>query len=318
MLPLREIIAWRAHAAWRTDAQVEQDLLITRAMVAIFSDPFLGRQVAMRGGTILHKVHLAPAARYSEDIDLVAVGDRPAAHLRKALLRVLRPLLGEPPVNVVESVRLAVRNIARPSQIIRLGFEFRPTSPPPPAAKLKIEVNVTEREPVFDLVRIPYGPPLAECAAPVSLVSYDLDEMLGTKMRALLQREHGRDLFDLAHAWHHCAGPASPVECAAAGSEVPRAVIDPSRVARAFTEYMRREGTIATCGGYSDDLARKLTLARFRADLSDVLATDVAYDVDAAAVVLREVFLPHLPGGALAAGGAPSARAIVVGRVMSR
>jgi len=27
----------------------------------------------MRGGTVLHKAHLAPAARYSEDIDLVLV-----------------------------------------------------------------------------------------------------------------------------------------------------------------------------------------------------------------------------------------------------
>ena len=49
------------------------------AMRAIFEDRFLSGQVAMRGGTVLHKVHLAPAARYSEDIDLVAVGDRPSA-----------------------------------------------------------------------------------------------------------------------------------------------------------------------------------------------------------------------------------------------
>jgi hypothetical protein len=33
----------------------------------------------------------------------------------------------------------------------------------------------------------------------------------------------------------------------------------------------------------------------------DVLATDVTYDVHAAAAVVRDVFLPHLPGGALAA-----------------
>lgn len=40
----------------------------------------------MRGGTVLHKVHLAPAARYSQDIDLVAVGERPEEHIRKALM----------------------------------------------------------------------------------------------------------------------------------------------------------------------------------------------------------------------------------------
>jgi predicted nucleotidyltransferase component of viral defense system len=30
--------------------------------------------------------------------------------------------------------------------------------------------------------------------------SYDINEMLGTKTRALMQREQGRDLFDLVHA----------------------------------------------------------------------------------------------------------------------
>jgi hypothetical protein len=49
----------------------------------------------MRGGTVLHKLHLAPPSRYSEDIDLVVVGDRPEGHIRKALMRVLRPVLGK-------------------------------------------------------------------------------------------------------------------------------------------------------------------------------------------------------------------------------
>jgi len=80
VLSEREIADWAPHARWATTAQVEQDLLITRAVGTIISDTFLREQVAMRGGTVLHKVHLAPAARYSEDIDLVAVGDRPGGH----------------------------------------------------------------------------------------------------------------------------------------------------------------------------------------------------------------------------------------------
>jgi predicted nucleotidyltransferase component of viral defense system len=35
-------------------------------MKSIFQDKFLGSQVAMRGGTLLHKVCMPPAARYSE------------------------------------------------------------------------------------------------------------------------------------------------------------------------------------------------------------------------------------------------------------
>lgn len=70
---------------WPVLYQVEQDLLLCRAMIAIFNDKFLASQVAMRGGTVLHKVHLAPASRYSEDIDLVIVGDRPEQHIQMAL-----------------------------------------------------------------------------------------------------------------------------------------------------------------------------------------------------------------------------------------
>lgn len=53
-------------------------------MAALFEDPFLSAQIAMRGGTLLHKAHLAPASRYSEDIDLVVVGTRPEEHMLAA------------------------------------------------------------------------------------------------------------------------------------------------------------------------------------------------------------------------------------------
>ena len=74
----QDILAHQAIVPWGAQHQVEQDLLLCRAMVALFNDKFLNSQVAMRGGTLLHKVHLAPPARYSEDIDLVVVGTRPA------------------------------------------------------------------------------------------------------------------------------------------------------------------------------------------------------------------------------------------------
>ena len=70
MTPLtrQDILAHQEQVPWPVLHQVEQDLLLCRAMVSIFEDRFLSEQVAMRGGTVLHKVHLAPASRYSEDI----------------------------------------------------------------------------------------------------------------------------------------------------------------------------------------------------------------------------------------------------------
>ena len=73
MIRQSDLTAWQIHAPWPKRSQVEQDLRLARGVAAIFADPVLSEHLAMRGGTVLHKAHLAPAARYSEDIDLVLV-----------------------------------------------------------------------------------------------------------------------------------------------------------------------------------------------------------------------------------------------------
>ena len=78
----QDILAHQTVVPWSTQHQVEQDLLLCRTMVALFDDAFLSSQIAMRGGTLLHKVHLAPPSRYSEDIDLVVEPSRVASALR--------------------------------------------------------------------------------------------------------------------------------------------------------------------------------------------------------------------------------------------
>lgn len=71
MIPEIYIQDWRSTAPWAQDVQVEQDLLICRALVEIYKDDYLRENLAFRGGTALHKLFLSPQPRYSEDIDLV-------------------------------------------------------------------------------------------------------------------------------------------------------------------------------------------------------------------------------------------------------
>lgn len=71
MIDRASIMAWNEFVPWTDFAMVEQDLIISRALVDIFSDDFLREQLAFRGGTALHKLYLSPQIRYSEDIDLV-------------------------------------------------------------------------------------------------------------------------------------------------------------------------------------------------------------------------------------------------------
>ena len=77
MINRTAITQWNKIVPWNDNAQVEQDLIISRALVAIFSDEFLASQLAFRGGTALHKLYLTPQPRYSEDIDLVQITPGP-------------------------------------------------------------------------------------------------------------------------------------------------------------------------------------------------------------------------------------------------
>ena len=91
MIPQSYIAEWSEKAPWGLNQQVEQDLIICRALVAIYSDDFLAEHLASRGGTALGKLYLQPQPRYSEDIDLVQVSAEPIKetidHLRDVLAR---------------------------------------------------------------------------------------------------------------------------------------------------------------------------------------------------------------------------------------
>ena len=66
MIPRDYITEWRTQAPWVQDSQVEQDLVIGRALVEMFSHPVLAEGLAFRGGTALYRLYLKPpAARIS-------------------------------------------------------------------------------------------------------------------------------------------------------------------------------------------------------------------------------------------------------------
>ncbi len=73
MISQAHITAWRETAPWGDDAQVEQDLVLSRAVVEVFAEPGLVDALALRGGTALNKLLIQPPSRYSQDIDLVQV-----------------------------------------------------------------------------------------------------------------------------------------------------------------------------------------------------------------------------------------------------
>jgi predicted nucleotidyltransferase component of viral defense system len=73
VLSIGEVTAWGVTHPWASADQIEQDLLLSRAICDIATHPYLGKELVFRGGTALHKLHLLKPLRYSEDLDYVRV-----------------------------------------------------------------------------------------------------------------------------------------------------------------------------------------------------------------------------------------------------
>jgi predicted nucleotidyltransferase component of viral defense system len=264
MIPRDYVTEWRAHAPWVQDLQVEQDLVICRALIAIFSDPLLQDALALRGGTALYKLHLKSAARYSEDIDLVQVKAEAAGPMMQALRAILDPWLGVPRWKQTED---------------RVSFVYRFDSEdtPPIRLRLKVEINSREHFAVHGFTSVPFTASSRWFEGSCQITSYELEELLGTKLRALYQRKKGRDLFDLSTAL-----------------KVP--AVDPARIIAAFSAYMDRSGHHVTRELFEQNLAWKLHDPQFTADIGPLLAPGYGWDIADAAQAVASRLLAMLPG----------------------
>ena len=174
---------WRDFAPWTDVSQIEQDLIISRALIAIFGDEFLSSQLAFRGGTALHKLHMQPQTRYSEDIDLVQINAGPI----KPIMFRLGEVLGFLPDRVTKQKRY------NNTMLCRILSEGNPPVP----LRLKIEINCYEHFTEMGLVKIPFSMDNQWFSGNCDITTYHFAELLGTKLRALYQRKKGRDLLDL-------------------------------------------------------------------------------------------------------------------------
>jgi predicted nucleotidyltransferase component of viral defense system len=243
---------------------VEQDLVLSRALVEIFSDPNLAEGLAIRGGTALHKLVLLPASRYSEDIDLVQIRAGPIGGFLDAIRARLNPWLGNPTRDQAESS-------------VTVLYRFHSEIPPVRRLRVKVEIHTREHFSVFGNVARPLAVASPWFTGRADIRTYELDELLATKLRALFQRRRGRDLFDLWDATQ-------------------RAEVDPIRVVTAFQRYLDAEGQHVTRAQFERNLAAKAQDQAFLGEVRPMLAPGVNYDPFAALDLIRRAFVSRLPG----------------------
>lgn len=244
MIPQSYITAWRKQVSWKENYQVEQDLIIQRALIDLFKDDFIRERLAFRGGTALHKLFLAPAARYSEDIDLVQVKAEPVG----AIINRVREQLSY----------LGIPRIKQKQHNNSIVFSIQSEDEVP--IKLKIEINTREHFSVYGLKDIPVRLD-SEWESGEALVStYELDELLATKLRALYQRKKGRDLFDLWYALNNSA-------------------VNVKRIINAFRHYMAAEGNEVTQKQFIENMEKKIVDPDFQGDMNGLLRSGIEYEI---------------------------------------
>lgn len=264
MIPRANITAWREQAPWPSNEQVEQDLVLSRALVAMFNNDGVASRVIFRGGTALHKVFFSTSGRYSEDIDLVQRDAEPIGDLVGAIRQSLDSWLGNPKWK---------QGQGRFTLYYRFDTSFTPVS----TRRLKIEINTREHFSVMGTTTRLFALDNPWFSGTAKLAIYHLDELLGTKLRALYQRKKGRDLYDLWLALE-TSKPSS------------------DRIVECFKRYMANDNITVSRAEFEANLYAKLASTTFLEDIRVLIPADTAYDPVQAARIVKNELISKLPG----------------------
>ena len=243
MIPRAYVQAWSAKAPWPDLRQVEQDLIISRALCDLFNASALEGKIAFRGGTAIHKLLFEQPLRYSEDIDLVQTR-------------------AEPIGSTVDAIRDALSwlgkcNRTQAGHSMHLVFKFAPESDAQSVLKLKVEINTREHASLHGVESYPFAVENDWYQARTEVTSFAPEELFGTKLRALLQRRKSRDLFDLHYGLEQLA-------------------INDVKLVACFHHYLKLEGQDITRAMAEQRMLQKLTSSLIE-DIAPLLPTGVRY-----------------------------------------
>lgn len=256
---------WRdSHAPWPVDAYVEQDLVISRALVNLYSHPLLQKELAFRGGTALQKCFYKSPTRYSEDIDCVQINATPIGPILDALRESLESWLGRP-------------KLKQGQGLVTLYYKFESLGPPTSFMRLKVEINTREHTNYFNHIHKSFAVTSRWFSGQCEILTFELDELLGSKLRALYQRKKGRDLFDIARALESLP-------------------INIERMVYCFQKYVELMGLKISRAEFESNLLNKRNSSQFREDMQTLLPVDIKLNFDDDFNLVMQQVIAKLPG----------------------
>jgi predicted nucleotidyltransferase component of viral defense system len=154
--------------------------------------------------------------------------------------------------------RTVKQHIHNNTVIYRFDSEMQPVV----NMRLKIEINTREHLNIFGLKEIPYTVKNSWFSDQCLITGYEIEELLGTKLKALYQRKKGRDLFDLYWALTHLD-------------------IDVDKVIHCYKIHMKHAvDKPPTQKQFLANMNEKITDKDFREDIYLLLRKNIEYDID--------------------------------------
>lgn len=266
MIAKKYIQAWKKSAPWPQSSQVEQDLIIGRALCELYNEPKIKDTLAFRGGTALQKIFFKEPTRYSEDIDLVQIPKEAFGPTINLIRGKIEPWLGNARVT---------------SGKARLTMKFKYVSELEPVEemKLKVETNTGEHFSVLGYTTVPFEIKSDWYSGKCEITTFHLEEIMGTKLRALYQRKKGRDLYDFAKVFEKFKK------------------LDDEKVVRCFLKYMEHGQVSVSRAEFEKAIHEKRKDSAYREDIKPLLAEENnEFDPDAAFDELLARIVAKLPG----------------------
>ncbi len=153
---------------------------------------------------------------------------------------------------------------------MHLVFAFAPDTDPTSSLKLKVEINTREHGSLYGVRGYPFAVESRWHTAQTSILSYEPEELFGTKLRALLQRHKNRDLFDLNEGLLQLS-------------------MNAEKVVATFGHYLRHEGHQITRANAEERMLGKLARS-LTDDIAPLLAAGIVYGAAEAQTAFERVW----------------------------
>lgn len=241
------LTTWSDRLAIADLVQAEHDFRLTSLLGAIRGHSELREKLAFKGGTALNKVYFGERARLSVDLDFNAVGpNQEVARQGKQIRNLIESVLRDQGPNY----KIRYKYSQEQTTVTAHYAPLAGTAPQP----VKVEISMRESVPILGLVERSVESP----DGTTQVRTYNLDELVSTKIRALYARKKGRDIYDLDQAYG--------------------LGLDRNALRKMTYFYFYLSGKVFNWNVLKANLEEKLQDRRFGEDIKVFLRRDISFD----------------------------------------